>query len=133
MSEEKSCDEEKQTKSNLKYGTLNECHSDSNSKLDTPSESQNSESNSKRLNLSEEQQTQNTFLRERFLRMLTSISDHSVDFTLTNGSRMAARFVGSDVDVLHFQVSALETPIGVQPHAILRATDCTCFNVHDMN
>jgi len=87
----------------------------------------------KRLTLSEEQQSQNTFLRERFLRMLTSISDHSVEFTLTNGSQLSASFVASDVDVLHFQVSTLQTPIGVQPHAILRATDCASFTVTLLN
>jgi len=81
--------------------------------------------------LTETQQSHNTFLRDRFLRMLTSISHEStVEFTLTNGTHMkCANFVSADVDVLHFQVTSLQTPIGVQPHAILRATDCACFNV----
>jgi len=78
-----------------------------------------------------EQQVQNTFLRERFLRMLTSISDRSTEITLTNGSRVLARFIASDVDVLNFQVADLRTPIGVLPTAILRTTDIGTFTISD--
>lgn len=70
-----------------------------------------------------EKQIQRTFLRERFLRLLTSFAGQSADIILCNKNQVNAKFVISDVDVLQFQVSNLSTPIGVHSHAILRTTD----------
>jgi len=42
---------------------------------------------------------------------------------LYNTNTVKAKFSVSDVDILQFQVSDLHTPIGIQPHAILRTTD----------
>jgi Gem-associated protein 7 (Gemin7) len=51
-----------------------------------------------------EQQTQRTFLRERFLRLLTAINGQPAEFTMYNNQKVSAHFVASDIDVLHFQV-----------------------------
>lgn len=77
----------------------------------------------------QEQQAQRTFLRERFLRLLTSISDLPAEIVLCNKKKVNARFGSSDVDILHFQVNNLHTPIGVQPSAILRTTDIISLSI----
>ena len=74
-------------------------------------------------NEDEEKQIQRTLLRERFLRFLTSIKDVPTEFVLCNNMVINAKFGSSDVDIQHFQVSDLQTPIGQQPAAILRTTD----------
>jgi Gem-associated protein 7 (Gemin7) len=52
----------------------------------------------------EEEQTQRSFLRERFLRFLTAINSQPAVFTMYNNQKVSAHFVASDIDVLHFQV-----------------------------
>jgi gem associated protein 7 len=79
--------------------------------------------------MEEEQQAQRTFLRERFLRLLTAIANQPAEFVLHNGKKVSANFCASDIDVLQFQVSKLETPIGTLPMAILRSTDIMSFTV----
>ena len=74
-------------------------------------------------------QEQRTFLRERFLRLLTSVQNSQAQFTLVNGNTISAAFGSSDVDILQFQVSDLRTPLGTQPDAILRTTDISSFTV----
>ncbi len=74
-------------------------------------------------------QEQRTYLRERFLRLLTSIQNCQAEFNLVNGNRVSAAFGSSDVDILQFQVSDLRTPLGTQPDAILRTTDISSFTV----
>ena len=66
----------------------------------------------------ETKQEQRTFLRERFLRFLTSIQKLPAQFSLVNGNTVSATFGSSDVDVLHIQVNDLE-------NALLRSTDIT--------
>lgn len=75
------------------------------------------------------QQKQRTFLRERFLRLLASIRDQRAQFCLVNGNTVFARFCVSDLDILQFQVSALESPLGVLPMAVLRSPDIISFTV----
>ena len=75
----------------------------------------------------ETKQEQRTFLRERFLRFLTSIQKSPAQFALVNGNTVSANFGSSDVDILHIQVTDLETPLGKQPEALLRSTDITSF------
>ncbi len=75
----------------------------------------------------EREQEQRTFLRERFLRLLTSIQKQPVKFTLVDGTTVSAKFGSCDVDVLHIQVTDLETPLGKQPEALLRSTDVSWF------
>jgi len=76
------------------------------------------------------QQKQRTFLRERFLRLLTSVTDQQAQFSLVNGNTVFARFCASDLDILQFQVSELESPLGVLPMAVLRSTDVVSFTVN---
>ena len=73
-------------------------------------------------------QEQRTYLRERFLRLLTSIQKLPAEFTLVNGNTVTANFGSSDVDVLHVQVNNLDTPLGRQPEALLRSTDIISFS-----
>ncbi len=77
----------------------------------------------------EEKQEKRTFLRERFLRMLTAIWDSEAEFTLHNNRTTRAKFGSADVDILHFQVTDLETPLGIQPAALLRTGDIISFTV----
>ena len=78
-------------------------------------------------------QEQRTYLRERFLRLLTSIQKLPAQFTLVNGNTVTANFGSSDVDVLHVQVNNLDTPLGRQPEALLRSTDIISFSTEIPN
>ena len=69
------------------------------------------------------QQEDRTFLRERFLKTLLALSGCKVTFDLQERTSVGATFGTSDVDILRFQVSDLETPIGVQRQALLRCSD----------
>lgn len=71
----------------------------------------------------EEEQRLRSDLRERFLRTLLSMTDKQVEFNMHEKVRVRARFGASDIDVLNFQVSDLETPLGVQKEALLRSQD----------
>lgn len=71
----------------------------------------------------ERKQAQRTFLRERFLRMLSSMTDKPVSVVLCDRSEVTAQFGATDIDLMHFQVSNLQTPIGQLPAALLRSTD----------
>lgn len=75
------------------------------------------------MSTAEEKQLQRTFLRERFLRLVASAAGMPTEIVLYNNNTVKAKFSVSDVDILQFQVSDLHTPIGIQPHAILRTTD----------
>ncbi len=69
------------------------------------------------------QQEDRTFLRERFIKTLLAMSGCKVTFDLQERTSVRASFGTSDVDILRFQVSDLETPIGVQEQALLRCSD----------
>ncbi|KAK7160886.1 hypothetical protein R3I93_008527 [Phoxinus phoxinus] len=71
----------------------------------------------------EEEQRLRSDLRERFLRTLLLMTDKQVEFNMHEKVRVRARFGASDIDVLNFQVSGLETPLGVQKEALLRCQD----------
>ncbi|XP_073707088.1 gem-associated protein 7 isoform X2 [Garra rufa] len=71
----------------------------------------------------EEEQRLRSELRERFLRTLLLMTDKQVQFDMLEKVRVRARFGASDIDVLNFQVSDLETPLGVQKEALLRCHD----------
>ena len=80
-------------------------------------------------NVNTQQQQQRTFLRERFLRLLTSIRDKPISLLLHNQKTVTAQFGASDVDVLHFQVNQLETPLGKHSAALLRTGDIITMTV----
>ncbi|XP_051580331.1 gem-associated protein 7-like [Myxocyprinus asiaticus] len=71
----------------------------------------------------EEEQRLRSQLRERFLRTLLMMTDKEVQFNMYEKVQVRAKFVASDIDVLNFQVSDLETPLGVQKEALLRCQD----------
>ena len=73
------------------------------------------------------QQEDRAFLRERFLKTLLAMSGCKVTFDLQERTSVRATFGTSDVDILCFQVSDLETPIGVQEQALLRCSDIISF------
>ncbi|TRY83100.1 hypothetical protein DNTS_003568, partial [Danionella cerebrum] len=74
-------------------------------------------------NNEEEEQQMRSKMREQFLRVLLLMAHKRVDIELHGKLRMRAQFGTSDIDVLNFQVSDLETPLGVQKEALLRCND----------
>lgn len=66
-------------------------------------------------------------LRERFLRCLLSVTNKKVRFHMHEKVNVEATFGASDIDVLNFQVSDLQTPIGVQKEALIRSQDVVSF------
>ncbi|XP_031429003.1 gem-associated protein 7 isoform X2 [Clupea harengus] len=76
----------------------------------------------------EEEQRSRSELRERFLRTLIKMSNKPVNFDMYEGVQVRAKFGASDIDVLNFQVSELQTPIGVQKEALLRCHDMISFS-----
>ena len=82
-----------------------------------------------KMSADEKKQAERTMLRERFLRAISSISDLPTEFTMCNHSQIKAVFSACDVDILHFQVDKLQTPLGTQPSALLRTNDIVSFNV----
>ena len=71
----------------------------------------------------QKKQKQRVFLRERFLRMLCSLWDTPTEFKLYNNTKVQAKFCCSDIEVHHFQVDQLKTPMGTHPSALLRTSD----------
>ncbi|XP_072126403.1 gem-associated protein 7 [Mobula birostris] len=77
----------------------------------------------------QEEQRSRSLLRERFLQSLITMTGKPVTFTMYERVSVTATFTASDIDILNFQVSDLQTPLGVQKEALLRCTDiiaCTC-------
>jgi len=44
-------------------------------------------------------------------------------------TQVEAIFRATDIDMEHFQISALQTPMGVLPEALLRSSDVLFFTV----
>ncbi|XP_030622827.1 gem-associated protein 7 [Chanos chanos] len=76
----------------------------------------------------EEEQRLRTELRERFLRSLILMSNKEVYFSMYERVQVQAKFGASDIDILNFQVSDLQTPLGVQKEAILRCQDIISYS-----
>ncbi|XP_061828050.2 gem-associated protein 7 [Nerophis lumbriciformis] len=66
-------------------------------------------------------------LRERFLRCVLATCNKKVHFQMHDNVKVEATFGASDIDVLNFQVSDLNTPIGVQKEALLRCQDVISY------
>lgn len=45
------------------------------------------------------------------------------EFRMFDNTNVTAEFRGSDVDVMHFYVRQLKTPLGILPEAVLRTSD----------
>lgn len=76
----------------------------------------------------EEERHARSVLRERFLRCLLSTASKKVRFCMYGKVEVDATFGASDVDVLNFQVSELQTPIGVQKEALIRCQDVISYS-----
>ncbi|XP_068766508.1 gem-associated protein 7 [Struthio camelus] len=66
-------------------------------------------------------------LRERYLHSLLAMAGRRVRFAMYERVSVAAVFGASDIDVLNFQVSELQTPLGVQKEALLRCADIIAY------
>uniref|UniRef100_H9G8Q1 SUZ-C domain-containing protein n=2 Tax=Anolis carolinensis TaxID=28377 RepID=H9G8Q1_ANOCA len=74
-----------------------------------------------------EQQSRVT-LRERYLRSLLAMAGRPVHFTMHERVSITALFRASDIDILNFQVSELQTPLGIQREALLRCSDIIAYS-----
>ncbi|XP_060113977.1 gem-associated protein 7 isoform X2 [Heteronotia binoei] len=76
----------------------------------------------------EQEQQGRVALRERYLRSLLAMAGRSVSFTMYENVSVTALFGASDIDILNFQVSDLQTPLGVQREALLRCSDIVAYS-----
>ncbi|KAJ8372615.1 hypothetical protein AAFF_G00280800 [Aldrovandia affinis] len=86
-----------------------------------------SESGTDSCSLRDEQRTRSV-LRERYLRSLIAMSQKQVWFNMHERVRVEAKFGASDIDVLNFQVSDLQTPLGIQKEALIRCPDVISYS-----
>ena len=77
----------------------------------------------------EEEEDARAFLRERFLRTLFSIYNKPASFSMHERTQVQALFRATDIDMENFQVSDLQTPMGVVPEALLRSSDVLSFKM----
>lgn len=75
----------------------------------------------------QQEQRMRSEMRENFLRTLIAMTNRQVQFHLYEKVKVEAKFGASDIDVLNFQVSELQTPIGVQKEALLRCHDVISY------
>ena len=77
----------------------------------------------------EDEQNARAFLRERFLRTLFASYNKLACFSMHEKTQVEAIFRATDIDMENFQVSELQTPMGVLPEALLRSSDVLLFTV----
>uniref|UniRef100_A0A8C0GLC2 Gem nuclear organelle associated protein 7 n=1 Tax=Chelonoidis abingdonii TaxID=106734 RepID=A0A8C0GLC2_CHEAB len=75
----------------------------------------------------EREQQARVALRERYLRSLIAMVGHTIHFTMYERVSVSAFFDASDIDILNFQVSDLQTPLGVHREALLRCSDIISY------
>ncbi|XP_067412657.1 gem-associated protein 7 [Emydura macquarii macquarii] len=75
----------------------------------------------------EREQQGRVALRERYLRSLFAMAGRRVHFTMYERVNVSASFDASDIDILNFQVSDLQTPLGVHREALLRCSDIISY------
>ncbi|XP_032083818.1 gem-associated protein 7 isoform X2 [Thamnophis elegans] len=78
-------------------------------------------------NLEQEQEAR-VALRERYLRSLLAMAGQPVNFAMYEKVDVTALFRASDIDILNFQVSQLQTPLGIQREALLRCSDMIAYS-----
>uniref|UniRef100_A0A1W7RH70 Gem-associated protein 7 n=1 Tax=Agkistrodon contortrix contortrix TaxID=8713 RepID=A0A1W7RH70_AGKCO len=78
-------------------------------------------------NLELEQETR-VAMRERYLRSLLAMVGQPVNFVMYEKVNVTALFGASDIDILNFQVSGLQTPLGIQREALLRCSDIIAYS-----
>ncbi|XP_053329136.1 gem-associated protein 7 [Spea bombifrons] len=70
-------------------------------------------------------------LRQLFLRSLLASAGRPVTFNLYQRVTVSAdRFNACDIEVNNFQVSDLQTPLGVQKEALIRGQDIISYTFH---
>nr|ACO51774.1 Gem-associated protein 7 [Aquarana catesbeiana] len=70
-------------------------------------------------------------LRERFLRSLLASSGLPVTFTMYQRVTVCAeKFNACDMEAYNFQVSNLQTPLGVQGEALIRGPDIISYSFY---
>ncbi|XP_015684751.1 gem-associated protein 7 [Protobothrops mucrosquamatus] len=67
-------------------------------------------------------------MRERYLRSLLAMVGQPVNFVMYEKVNVTALFGASDIDILNFQVSGLQTPLGIQREALLRCSDIIAYS-----
>lgn len=77
----------------------------------------------------EDEHNARAFLRERFLRTVFATYNKVACFSMHEKTHLEAIFRATDIDMENFQVSALQTPMGVLPEALLRSSDVLFFTV----
>lgn len=55
--------------------------------------------------------------------ILIFVAGKGCEFRMFDNTNVTAEFRGSDVDVMHFCVRQLKTPLGILPEAVLRTSD----------
>ncbi|XP_029458086.1 gem-associated protein 7 [Rhinatrema bivittatum] len=78
----------------------------------------------------EKEQKARTVMREQYLRSLLAMVGQPICFTMYERVTVTACFGTSDIDILNFQVSELQTPLGVQKEALLRCPDIISYTFH---
>ncbi|VDI52261.1 gem associated protein 7 [Mytilus galloprovincialis] len=84
-------------------------------------------------NSSVTKQEQRTFLRERFLRLLSHLSGQDAKIKMHERTSVSCVLGQVDIDIHHVQVSDLTTPMGNIPNAVLRMSDVISIEVPDLN
>ena len=75
-------------------------------------------------NNQQKQQMERAVLRQRFLSMLSALSeDQQLQIRMYEGASVTAKDRSIDNDILNLHVHDLQTPIGVVPEALLRIND----------
>ena len=77
----------------------------------------------------EDEHNARAFLRERFLHTVFATYNKVACFSMHEKTQVEAIFRATDIDMENFQVSALQTPMGVLPEALLRSSDVLFFTV----
>lgn len=77
----------------------------------------------------EDEHNARAFLRERFLRTVFATYNKAACFSMHEKTQVEAIFRATDIDMENFQVSTLQTPMGVLPEALLRSSDVLFFTV----
>ena len=77
----------------------------------------------------EDEQSARAFLRDRFLRVVFACYGKPASFSMHERTHVEALFRGTDIDMEKFQVSELQTPMGVVPEALIRSSDVLSFTV----
>lgn len=72
------------------------------------------------------------YLRQHFVRCMKGLMGHAATFHMHERTTVTGTFRGCDIDVENFAVSQLQTALGCQPAATLRASDVISITFSDI-